>query len=297
VDKDAKSKNKQGDNMQNVQAFYDELTPILEKVKDTPDTFLEGTGVSKVTLWRWMNGINRKYPDPHKLISLLAKISGKKDAREVITYFGGEISKFLLGSLTFLFDQRMEDKIEQNQDEIFKDSQTFFIFILCETESGASKEEILHTLANLAFKKLGINGEDITEELIKSYKSVISGKILELETNGIIYLGDDNKYHTKVKDIIFNTQTCHRFYPEILAGFRRDSDYDRLYHGLFGYQQSIPEELAREIKIETKEFFLKMYKKMRDNRTNNGVPFQIVNFSDKLSFDRTNLNLDLGVKI
>ena len=130
-----------GDNMQTVESFYNELTPVLEKIKGSPEAFLEGTEVSKVTLWRWTNGINRKYPDPHKLLSILMKISGKKNFKEILSYFGGEIENYLSKSLSMLHGESfVEWDLEVNQNEIITDFQSFIIFVLCEMEAVQQKK-------------------------------------------------------------------------------------------------------------------------------------------------------------
>jgi hypothetical protein len=276
--------------MQNVEAFYNELTPILEKIKESPEAFLDGTEVSKVTLWRWTNGINRKYPDPHKLLSLLSKISHKDNVIEVADHFGENISSFLKHSFPTFFQMgKKGPKIEELQNSIFQDFNTFMIFILCETESGASKEELIHTIGSLAFKKIGLTPEEISADLITPYGSLVEGKINDLVKMGVLDLDKDQRYHARVKDIIFNVDTITRFFPEIISGFTRKSNVDMDLSGIFGYQQTIPLELAKEIKKETKEFFLKCYSKMKENKCKGGIPYQIINFSDKLFFEKNEL--------
>jgi len=281
--------------MQNVEAFYNELTPILEKIKESPEAFLDGTEVSKVTLWRWTNGINRKYPDPHKLLSILSKVSGKKNFMEIVNQFEGEISNYLCKSLPWLKEESFQDSnFENNQNEILKDFQSFLIFILCETEAGASKLELVSSLANISIKKLGLSEKDVTSNFLRSYSEIVEKKIQELIKKGALELGGDGKYHTTKKEVLFNSDTVIKFYPELIKNYSRPEEAHLGFSTLWGYQQSIPVELAKEIKTETKEFFQKIHQKMLSNKNKDGVPFQVVYWTDRLSFDNLDCSLEEG---
>ncbi len=113
------------------------------------------------------------------------------------------------------------------------------------------------------------------------YYGMAEEGIKDFEQMGILELRDNGRYHTINKDIIFSGETMMRFYPELIRNFTAPKNVNE-YTGLFGYQQSIPAELAEEIKRETKEFFLNKLKKMRENKCNDGVPFQIITFSNNL---------------
>ena len=82
--------------MKNVENLYCELKPIILKSRFTIQYLSKETHASRVTLWRWLNNINTHYPDPHKLLSVLSRISGKRDPSDVALYYGGEIKKFLI---------------------------------------------------------------------------------------------------------------------------------------------------------------------------------------------------------
>jgi hypothetical protein len=275
-----------GDNMQNVEAFYNELTPILEKIKESPEAFLEGTEVSKVTLWRWTNGINRKFPDPHKLLSVLIKISGKKNFKEVINHFGGEISKYLCDTLSGFLDETLsESSFEDNQNEVLGDFQSFLIFNLCETEAGSSRVDLINTLANLSIKKLGLSEKDVTLEFLKSYGEIVDKKIQLLITKGILELAEDGKFHTKKKELVYNSEISIKHFPEIIKGYSRPHESHLGFTTMWTYNQSIPIDLAKEIKNETKEFFRKIHQKMKNNKNKDGVPYQVIYWTDRLNFD------------
>lgn len=279
--------------MQNVESFYNELTPILEKIKESPEAFLEGTEVSKVTLWRWTNGINRKYPDPHKLLSVLMKISGKKNFKEVVNHFGGEISNYLCITLSgFLEGSLSESSFEDNQNEVLGDFQSFLIFSLCETEAGASKIELINSLANLSIKKLGLSEKDVTPEFEKSYGEIVDNKIQMLIKKGILELAKDGKYHTKKKEVVFNTETVANHYPELIRAYSRPQEAHLGFTTMWGYNQSIPVSLAKEIKNETKEFFRKIHQKMINNKSKDGIPYQVIYWTDRLNFDNLDGSLE-----
>jgi hypothetical protein len=278
-----------GDNMQTVESFYNELTPVLEKIKGSPEAFLEGTEVSKVTLWRWTNGINRKYPDPHKLLSVLMKISGKKNFKEVTDHFGGEIGNYLEKTLSgFLNESLSESNFDNNQIEILEDFQSFLIFSLCETEAGSSRMELINSLANLSFKKLGLSEKDITQDFINSYGEIVDKKIQILFKRGALELDCDGKYHTKKKEMVFNTEIVRNHYPELIRSYSRPEEASLGFTTMWGYNQSIPVSLAKEIKDETKEFFRKIHQKMNTNKSKDGVPYQVIFWTDRLNFDNLN---------
>lgn len=281
-----------GDNMQNVETFYNELTPILAKIEN-PDVFLEGTEVSKVTLWRWTNGINRKYPDPHKLLSVLMKISGKRNFKEIVEQFEGEISNYLCNSLSgFLDDTLSESSFEENQNEVLDDFQSFLIFNLCETEAGSSRKELINTLGNLSIKKLGLSEKDVTLDFLKSYSEIVDKKIQVLIKKGVLELGNDGKYHTKKKEVVYNSELSIKHFPEIIKGYSRPNEAHLGFTTMWAYNQSIPISLAKEIKNETKEFFRKIHQKMMNNKCRDGVPYQVIYWTDRLNFDNLKGSLE-----
>ncbi len=279
--------------MQNVESFYNELTPVLEKIKESPEAFLEGTEVSKVTLWRWTNGINRKYPDPHKLLSVLMKISGKKKFKEIVDHFGGEISEYLCNTLSGYLDESLsQSNFEENQNEILGDFQSFLIFNLCETEAGANRIELVNSLANLSIKKLGLSEKDVTSEFLKSYGDIVDKKIQILITKGILELESDGKYHTKKKELAYNTDISINHFPEMIRWYSRPHEAHLGFTTMWAYNQSIPISLAKEIKNETKEFFRKIHQKMLNNKSKDGVPYQVIYWTDRLNFDNLDNSLE-----
>ena len=87
--------------MDNVREFYLELSPIIARSKIPLDTLCRESYASKVTIWRWINRINKKYPDPHKVLSVLSRISGKREIGDIAGYYGGEIQVFLESQFRF----------------------------------------------------------------------------------------------------------------------------------------------------------------------------------------------------
>lgn len=82
--------------MKNVGNLYLELKPIILKSRCSIQSLSKETHASRVTLWRWINNINTHYPDPYKLLSVLGKISGKKEPLDIADHFGGEIKNYIL---------------------------------------------------------------------------------------------------------------------------------------------------------------------------------------------------------
>ena len=92
--------------MDKVRDFYLELSPIIAKSRIPLDTLCRDSCASKVTIWRWINSINIKYPDPHKVLSVLSRISGKKEINDIADHYGGEIQYFLESQFTFWNTER-----------------------------------------------------------------------------------------------------------------------------------------------------------------------------------------------
>ena len=82
--------------MKNIEILYLELRPIILKSRLTIRSLSNETHASRVTLWRWSNNINTHYPDPYKLLSVLGKISGKREPSDIANHFGGEIKNYIL---------------------------------------------------------------------------------------------------------------------------------------------------------------------------------------------------------
>ncbi len=281
---------RKGGMVESVQTFYKELSPILEKHRDSLDKLVEGTQVSKVTVWRWLNKINSKHPDPNKLLSVLSKISGIKKVKDLAIFFGGEVELFLKMSFPIIFSEDYELISDFQHEEIgeIKDFYTFLIYTMCGNLGGSSQEQLLTTIGNIAANKADIPKEYLTHEIIKSYGVIALKKIEELENNNIIELKQDGNYHRSTKNMNFDSDIMSLYYPQMIESFFRVDETSLGLNILCGYQETIPAEIANEIARETKEFFLKTMKKMDDNCCESGIPYQIVNFGERLTFDTLN---------
>ena len=135
---------------------------------------------------------------------------------------------------------------------------------------------------------MGLSQKDVTPEFLQSYGEIVEKKIQELLNKDALIFGDDGKYHTKKKEVIFNTDISLNYFPEMLKGFARPEEAHFGFTTLGGYNQSIPVSLAKEIKTETREFFKRVHEKMINNKTKDGVPFQVIYWTDRLTFDNLN---------
>lgn len=282
--------------MESVQTFYKELSPILEKHRDSLDKLVDGTQVSKVTVWRWLNKINTKYPDPNKLLSVLRKVSGHFHIKEIAPGFGGEIENFLKESFPSTFAESFifADTSEDLNTVIQKDFYTFLIFSLCGNIGGASEESIINTVGNIAVKKAEIPKELLTQEIIKSHGFVGKNKLNELLKLGVIELRNDNKYHLIIKDVRLDSSVISKYLSEIIPSFHRLDEAHLGYNALFSYQETIPYEIANELAKDTKKFYMRCMDKMNEHRCDDGIPYQIINYGDRMVFDNLKDNPSEG---
>ena len=278
--------------MESVQTFYKELSPILEKHRDNLDKLVEGTQVSKVTVWRWLNGINTKYPDPNKLLSVLRKVSGHFHIKEIAPGFGGQIAAFLEESFPATFSDSFifTDSPDDLNSLIQKDLYSFLVFTLCGNIGGASEEDLINTIGNIVVRKAEIPQELITEEIIASHGLIAKTKINELLKLGVIELREGNKYHRKIKDINLDASVVSKYFGDIIPSFLRTDEFALGFNAFFTYQETIPKEIANELAKDTRKFFKNCYEKMNNHRCINGIPYQIINFADRMCFDPIKTN-------
>ena len=100
--------------MNKAELFYTELSPIVEKYSGDLKQVSKETGISKTSLWRWINKINSKLPNPYNVLSLLSLDSGEKSVEKIALYYGGEIAKFLEESFSHFFKENPNHSIVQD---------------------------------------------------------------------------------------------------------------------------------------------------------------------------------------
>jgi hypothetical protein len=284
--------------VESVQTFYKELSPILEKHRDSLDKLVDGTQASKVTVWRWLNKINTKYPDPNKLLSILSKISGMKNIKKIGIFFGGDIKKYLEESFpgTYSEDYKMAHDFEDKELGKIKDFYTFLVYTMCGNFGGASKTELINTIGNVASKRAEIPKECLTQELINSYGVIAIQKINDLLNFGVIELKSNGKYHRTTKNMHYESDFMMEYYPKMIKSFFRPEEVSLGFNVIAGYQETIPSNIANEIAKDTKDFFLRCKKKMDENSCENGIPYQIINFGERLTFETLNAPLNREVQ-
>ncbi len=270
--------------MDPVKEFYTDLSRILEPYKDNLQNLADETGVSKVSLLRWKNGINKNYPDVNKILPVLVKVSGLNKTRDVGNFFGGYIEKFVNDFLPIYSSENYQVIDKSSSTDFIPDFYSFIIILLCGTESGVSKFEIEGIIGNLAVQKLGLPRADITDELIKANGVIARKRIAELLEKEFIYCDADGVYSLTQKDINLNVSHLKEYLPMVMENFLKPEEYSKGYNAIFTYTESIPLDLANELARDTKDFFEKSYKKMQERKDKNGIPYTIINFSERLWF-------------
>ncbi len=271
--------------MTNTEQFYGELSSILKKYQGERDNLSRETGVSPTTIWRWSTGINKMLPEPYKVVKLLSKDSGLKKISSIADYYKGEIYKFLVENFPSQFKDGYYDEISNNDTFMIKDFYSYIIYTLISNKRGATDEEIIQVIGNLSARKSGLDLEDITEEVVRGHGIIALVKVKELIENNMIFQEADGSYSPTTMPVQFDLNDVVAFFPEMVQGFLKSEEFDKGLNGVFYVANSIPKKVANEIAIETKEFYLKMYKKMRDNASADGVPYFIFNLAETLWFN------------
>ncbi|RLA63803.1 MAG: hypothetical protein DRQ88_06890 [Epsilonproteobacteria bacterium] len=276
--------------MESVQTFYQELSPILEKHRDKLEDLVQGTQTSKVTVWRWLNGINSKHPDPNKLLSVLSKVSGRNKIQEVALFFGGEIKEFLENSFSHSFKNELfiDPELKEFDESVINDFYSYIVFSLCGTEAGSTEEEIISTLGNIVIKKADIPDELINDELIYSHGVFGKKKINDLINAHIIELKENGRYSRTKKNIRLDPDFSTKYLAEIIPTFLKTEEAHLGMNSFYGYQETIPVSIAQELAADTTEFFIKCYEKMNKYKTEDGIPYQLMAFGERLSFKKIN---------
>ena len=269
--------------MDPVKEFYVEMGNIL-KSHDL-QALAEKTKVSKVTMWRWVNAINSNFPDKDKVLRVLSYISGLDTAKSLAGYFGGQISKFILQGDYSDSMPNIYSPIGDLQAEVIDDFYSYVIFSICGTKRGASENELINIIGNLAIKKSGLPKADITQELINAHGKIAMNKIKDLVAKEIIVKDINGKFSRTKRDITFPINYSLEYLPKVLAEMVKPEEATLGYNSLFSYTESISDEAAKELAKRTKEFFTECVKFMNANTKIDGTPYTIINFAERFWFD------------
>lgn len=279
--------------MDSIKEFYQELANILKGHEDSWQKLAEESGVSRTSLWRWSNETNRDYPDAEKVLRVLAKISGLNKRRDLAKYYGGRIEDFILNGFRPISSSYNAEILEQpSPTETISDFYSYVVFSICGTERGATEEELVNIIGNLAIKRSGFPKADITQELINAHGQIAKNKIKDLIQKEIIYRDEKGFFQRTTKNITLDVATSLNYLPQVISEIMKPEEFWKGCNALFAYTESIPSGLANELAVETKKFFKSCYEKMETNKTKDGVPFTIINFAERLWFDSLDGSLE-----
>jgi transcriptional regulator with XRE-family HTH domain len=282
--------------LDSIKEFYHELAKILSTHEEGFSQISEDTGVSRSTLWRWSNETNRSYPDADKLLRVLSKISGLDREKDICKYFGGKIEEYILNVCPITSGKNAKVFKYDSPAEAITDFYSFIVFSICGTKRGATEEELVNVIGNLAIKRSGFPKADITQDLINAHGAIAKTKIKDLVQKEIISRNNFGRFHRTTKDITLDLKTSLTYLPSVISEMLKPEEFNKGYNAIFGYTESIPLSLANELAIETKQFFKSCYEKMEANKTKDGVPFTIINFAERLWFDSLDGSLEGEVK-
>ena len=275
--------------MVHIGSFYEQLSSIISKYSDNLLEFSQGTQCSKTTLWRWLNSINLGLPDPNKLLSALEKDSGLRGKKKIVDYYGGEIQKYLIKSFPLFFCENLDTNEESGKVNEITDFYSFVIANICGTLSGASEMDITDLVANVAARKSGFEKDDLTPELISAHGKISRSKIQLLLDDGIIFKDHSDKYHLHKKGIDIVSSHSGAHLGEMLSSFIKPEEMELGLNSMFFTIESVTEEAAKEVAKMQRESFMKCYNIMEKNKSSDGIPISIVNFSERFQFSPLNI--------
>ncbi|RLA63951.1 MAG: hypothetical protein DRQ88_11735 [Epsilonproteobacteria bacterium] len=283
--------------MNPIEELYTELSKILSPYKDNLQKLADETGVSKVTLWRWSTKSNTSYPDVDRVLRVLAKIAGLNKRKDIANYYGGTIEDFILkDSCPISSSYNIEILDSESPTQAITDFYSFLLFSICGTERGATEEELINVIGNIAIKKSGFPKADVTQELINAHGSIASSKIKDLVRKEIIARNEQGRFHRTIKNITIDLETSMIYLPQVMEEMLKPEEFNRGCNAIFAYTESISPELANELAIDTKKFFKRCYEKMEAGKTTNGIPYTIINFAERLWFDSLDGSLEAEVQ-
>ena len=266
--------------------LYFQLSNIIKKYDGALDNIVEQTNISKTTLWRWSNKTNVKLPDPNKVLRLLVKDCGLTQIRDIANYFGGEVEAFLKQSLPHLF---MKDRDDVNYltsvfDEM-EDFYTFVIYNVISTKRGATDEDLIKIVGNLSARKAGLSEDEITDDIVNAHGFIAVKRINDLYKRNRIKLEEDGSYSPTELNYFVPVESFLKLAPDMISNFVKPEEFQNGLNGIFCYMNSIPKDVASEIAFETREFYMRMMKKMKDSSSKDGVPYMIFNLAETMWFN------------
>lgn len=264
--------------------FYGELQEVLKRVEGTiSDKDLQKMEVSRSTLWRWSNKANKRLPNPNKVLSLLFFDSGLSRVDLVIEHYKGELGKFLKRA----FASPINDKEFLADDSFIRDKFDLYIYFICATDRGASKDELQKTIGSVIAKNSIIPSEAINAELIESLADIVGERITRFIDFGMIKEDEKGFLHRTKKSININTERIQKLIQEINKDFSNPEDFATGQGAQYTLQQSLRLEdvllLNQMIRDDMKKYYDFMHS--RANDSSQSIPFAVGIMGTKLLID------------
>lgn len=272
-------------------SIYDEIAPILNEAKKKAEkkklTLEEILGVDRTTVWRWENKLNKNSPNADTVLNLLSFITNETVIPNILKKFDDcpQIQKLI----NISFPSRVHSMARKSKD-IYKidDQYDFYIYYICGTQRGATKEELTYTLGKIAAKKAEIPESHQTYDMILSLGQFTSEKIDNLEALEIIEKSNSGRYIRTQRDTYIEVEEGLKRTLQTIKDFVEPEQWGEGMTTFYAFQESIPTEVAQEIARETYQFYTRMKQKMMSNRTSDksSVPYIISNCAETLSFNQ-----------
>ncbi|HAZ12494.1 MAG: hypothetical protein A2X86_19750 [Bdellovibrionales bacterium GWA2_49_15] len=264
--------------------FYEELRPIVNKHINSIDDLAKKTGISDTTLWRWSNSVNVKLPDPNKVLDLLCFDSKKNSLLDIANHYSGAIAQFLRDSFP---EQMSKRSLINNECHTIKDQYDFCIYYICGTERGASEDELITILGQIAIKKAEIPEHQVTAALVKSFGEFAKNKIANLVAANVIAKSESGNYTRVIKNTYIKVQDGLEKGLQLLTDFIKPSEWGQGKNIFYMFQESVPPQVAEEITQTLNDAYLACKEKAEKNKSNaqDAVPYVFSVIGERLWFD------------
>ena len=264
--------------------LYSELQKCIEQYSAGIGSLAIKVGISKPTLWRWLNLKNRGAPNPYHVLSL-ARFATKKDTLvEVIEHATPSISSFL--SKSFPKDlQSTSPQLNLGLNEHLEDFYCYFIYLLCGTEKPMKRSDIKHAIGTYLLNTLNNNAEEknLTKDKIESYGEVAELKIDQLIANNL--LKEENRVLVRTANVgKIKVSISKKHLPKLFTFFK-EKNMSSNSNMMYAYQESIPRKTIEKIIEIQYKAFIECYQLMEASKCKDGENYILTTFFENFNFD------------
>lgn len=264
-----------------LEGLYKQLNEVISAVGKAE--ILKSKILSRSSLWRWNNRINKSLPDCNTVLELLKKHSGLNTIKAIANFYGRDVEKFLRTSFPIQC-LKAHSKAINEESQHLEDDYDFYIYFMCGNEKSIERSEIIRTLGTIAAKRANIPEPSITDDLSTAMGQFAGLKIQKLLDLNFLTENDDGLLRRKNTNTYIKACDGLQHSLNLLKDIINPHHWQRGESVFYLTSESVSPDIAKEISEDLRVAYVKAKEKLEKHKssTPDAIPFLISVAGEKL---------------